>query len=132
MLVGQYLGHREDVLRNHLSPENSPSWGTVEQLLDTLDRDRDLAVTVHMNRKVWFDEADNQMVGGRLNDVNDTVGRLDERVKNRKYDEVRQGVDSLSDSLRATRVLLHTTLNDRIIHGLRQLRTTSSRSTGRA
>jgi hypothetical protein len=126
LLLDQYLANNGDPLRNHLSPLHEASWRAVEQLVDVIDRDRDLPTQVHLNRKDWFDVADDQMLGSRLNDVNAAYGLLAERVKTRRYADVGSALEALQKPLREIDVLLRGTLADRILAGLKQLRRTGT------
>lgn len=122
LLLDQYLGFYSDALRNFMSATHESSWKAVEQLVDAIDRDRDLPTQVHLNRKDWFDVADDQMLGSRLNDVNSAYVALVERVKTRGYPEVVSALDGLQKTLREIELLLRGTLADRILAGLKQVR----------
>jgi hypothetical protein len=122
LLLDQYLEHNRDALGNHMSSTHEVTWRTVDQLVDTIGRDKTVAVEVHLNRKSWFDVADDQMIGGRLNDVNVTYAALVERVKARHLSEVQAGLEALQKPVEELEVLLHGTLADQILKGLRDLR----------
>lgn len=126
LLLEQFLDHNRDTLKNHLSPTYEAAWKTAEQLVDTIDRDRGLPTRVHLARNNWFDRTDAEMVGSRLNDVNGAFVRLVERVKVRHYDGVGAGLDEFRKPVREVDVLLHDTLAEHILSGLRRLRQPST------
>lgn len=129
LLLDQFLDHNSDTLQNHLNPAYAAAWRTADQLVDAMDRDRGLPTKAHLIRKVWFDRADDEMVGSRLNDVNTTFSRLAERVKGRHYDAARNGVEEFQRPVREVELLLNDTLAERILAGLRQLRKASTDAT---
>jgi hypothetical protein len=126
LLLETYLDHNRQRLQNHLDATYDASWQSAEQLLDVVDRNRGLPLQVHLNRKKFFDAADDQMIGSMLNDVNSQFDVLDERMKVRKLDKVVDGVDELRKSIRKVDSLLHGTLKDRILPSLRQLQRSSA------
>jgi hypothetical protein len=134
LLLQEYLDHNQDGLRNHMSPIYDRAWQAVSQFVGAIDRDRDLPTQVRLNRRQWFDKADDEMIGSRLNDVNDGYTALEERVKNRHFDDVRTGLDRLQKPLRETDVLLHNTIADTILPSLANLRAldTDAASSGQA
>jgi hypothetical protein len=129
LILDQFLDYSGDALRNHLSPSYTAAWRTVDTLLDAVDRDRGLPMQAHLNRKRWFDSADHQMIGSRLNDVNRTYAVLAERVADRRYDDVRSRLAELERTLREVQELLHDTLDGQILRGLQGIRGMSTTST---
>jgi hypothetical protein len=130
LLVDQYLDYNADPLRNHLNPGYPAAWSAVAQLLDTFDRDRDLARQVQLARKEWFDVADDQMLTSRFNDVNAAFVSVDERTKGRRLDDLAAGLESLHKPLTEIEVLLQSTLVDKILPGVQQLRSITPGAAG--
>ena len=128
LLVDQYLDFNSDPLQNHLNPGFVSAWSAVDQLVDTFDRDRDLPRKVQLARKEWFDIADDQMLTSRFNDVSSAFVSVQERSKARRFDDLRAGLEALDKPLREIEVLLYTTLVDRVLPGVQQLRSITPRT----
>jgi hypothetical protein len=129
LLLEQFLENSRHALQNHLDPTYEAAWQTAGQLLDVVDRNRGLALEVHLTRKRFFDRADDEMIGSRLNDVNEAYKGLVERLKARRYDDFHAGVASLRDPIRKVDALLHNTLTVKILTPLRQLQPAPSGTT---
>lgn len=122
LLLDQYVSYNVGALQNHRSPTHDGAWQAVGQLVGAIDRDRDLPLQVHLNRKDWFDAADDQMLGSRLNEVNIAYSVLDERSRARRFGDVRSAIEALKKPITETTILLRGTLTERIVAGLRDLR----------
>jgi hypothetical protein len=121
IVLQNFLDYSGDALNNHLSAAYTVAWRTADSLLDALDRDRSLPMKAHLNRQSWFDAADHQMIGSKLNDANRSYAILAERVADRRYDDVRARLDELASSLRDVAELLHSTLDGQILRGLQSV-----------
>ena len=82
-------------------------------------------------RKEWFDVADDQMLTSRFNDVSSAFVSVQERSKGRRFGDLRAGLEALDKPLRDIEVLLSTTLVDKVLPGVQQLRTITPRAGAR-
>lgn len=130
LLVAEYLDHHGDALQNRMSPTFSTSWGSLQQMVATLGRDRDLPTRVHLARQSWFDARDDETLSSRLNDFNVAYARLDQRVQDNRFDGLGPDVEALRKPLNEVDVALRDTLTTKILGGLRQLRSADASGNG--
>ena len=130
LLVAEYLDQHGDTLQNRMSPTFNTSWGGLQQMVATLGRDRDLPTRVHLARQSWFDARDDEALTSRLNAFNVAYALVDQRVRDNRFDGLGPEVEAMRTPLNEVKVALRDTLTNKILAGLRQLRSAEASGDG--
>jgi hypothetical protein len=121
-MLERYLLANADVLRNHLAPGYETSWLTVEQLLGSMERNRESSRRVHLSRQQFIDVADHETISSRLADASAAYEQCSAFVKVREPDRLRERLDDMQRPLALTDTLLKDTLTTKILGGIAAVR----------
>ena len=121
-MLDRYLTLNDGVLRNHLAPEFPSSWLTVEQVLVSMEQNRESSRQVHLNRQQYFDAVDSQTVSSRLADASTAFSQCTAFAKSHDASRLRDSLADMRTPLALADTLLRDTLKSKIFGGLAAVR----------